>query len=56
VIVINPSAMPTGTELFVGYRSVGTLAIPIRLRAFHLLYTSSYTCSNGFPAGGLEGS
>jgi hypothetical protein len=56
VIVFKPSAMPTGTEMFVGYRSYGTGAIATRLSAFHLIYTSSYTCSNGFPAGGRKGS
>jgi hypothetical protein len=51
VIVFKPSAMPTGTEMFLGYRSYGTRAIPPRLSAFHLIYTNSYTC-NGFPADG----
>jgi hypothetical protein len=56
VIVFKPSAMPTGTEMFVGYRSYGTRAIHTRLNAFHLIYTNSYTCSNGFPADGQKGS
>jgi hypothetical protein len=56
VIVFKPSAMATGTEMFVGYRSYGTRATAPRLSAFHLIYTSSYTCSNGFPADGRNGS
>jgi hypothetical protein len=44
VIVFKPSAMPAGTEIFVGYRSYGTGAIPIRLSVFRLIYTNSYTC------------
>jgi hypothetical protein len=51
VIVLKPSAMPAGTELFVGYRTYGTGAIPTRFSIFHLIYTNSYTC-NGFPADG----
>jgi hypothetical protein len=51
VIVFKPSAMPAGTEVFVGYRSYGTGAIPTRFSFFHLIYTNSYTCS-AFPAGG----
>jgi hypothetical protein len=56
VIVFKPSAIPAGTEMFVGYRTFGTLAVPVRVRAYQLIYTSSYTCSNRFPAGGPEGS
>jgi hypothetical protein len=55
VIVIKPSAMPAGTELFVGFRSFGALAIPVRLKDFHLIEASSYTCRNGFPPGGPGG-
>jgi hypothetical protein len=45
VTVINPKAMPSGTELFFGYfnRDHGLF--------FDLIYTSSYTCSNGLPPG-----
>jgi hypothetical protein len=41
VTVINPAAMPTGTELFFDYvhSDHGLL--------FDLIYTGSYTCSNG---------
>jgi hypothetical protein len=56
VIVFKPSAIPAGTEMFVGYRAFGTLAVPVRVRAYQLVYTSSYSCSNRFPAGGPEGS
>jgi hypothetical protein len=56
VIVFKPSAIPAGTEMFVGYRTFGTLAVPVRVRAYQLVYTSSYSCSNRFPAGGPEGS
>lgn len=52
VIVFKPSAMPAGTEIFVGYRSYGTGAIPTRLSTFHLIYTNSYTCSSALPADG----
>jgi hypothetical protein len=39
-MVINPAAMPAGTELFVGYfNSEDTLM-------FDLIYTSSHTCSH----------
>ena len=55
VIVLNPSAMPTGTEMFVGYRTGLPQAFPIRLRVFHLIYSDSYTCSPGFPPGPAEG-
>jgi hypothetical protein len=55
VIVINPSAMPAGTEMFLGYRSGLPQAFPIRLRAFHLIYAGSYTCSHGFPPGPAAG-
>lgn len=43
VNVINPAAMPAGTELFIGYLNSG------RVHAIHpgLIYTSSYTCSYG---------
>jgi hypothetical protein len=43
--VINPSAMPAGTELFFGYSNSDHSI------SFHLLYTSSYTCTNGQPVG-----
>jgi hypothetical protein len=56
VIVFKPSAMPAGTEMFVGYRSYGTGAIPTRFSVFHLIYTNSYTCSNDFPGVGRKGS
>ena len=38
--VINPAAMPSGTELFFGYSS------NIHAVFTDLIYTSSYTCSN----------
>ena len=41
VTVINPAAMPSGTELFFGYFSSDHGLF------FDLIYTSSYTCSNG---------
>jgi hypothetical protein len=50
VTVINPAAMPSGTELFFGYSSA------IHALFTDLIYTSSYTCSNGLPPGGLAGS
>ena len=43
VTVINPAAMPSGTELFFGYFNSG------HLLSFGLIYTSFYTCSNGQP-------
>ena len=39
--VINPAAMPSGTELFFGYFNSDHGLL------FSLIYTSSYTCSNG---------
>ena len=39
--VINPAAMPSGTELFFGYSST------IHALFTDLIYTSSYTCNNG---------
>lgn len=48
--VINPAAMPSGTELFFGYFNRNHLLF------FDLIYTSSYTCSNGLPPGGPSGS
>jgi hypothetical protein len=43
VTVINPAAMPSGTKLFFGYfNSDHALVVD-------LIYTSSYTCSNGQP-------
>lgn len=39
VAVINPAAMPSGTELFFGYDNDGL--------APNLVYTHSYTCVNG---------
>jgi hypothetical protein len=52
VVVINPAAMPSGTELFFGYSSQ---LVPSATgnSSFHhalftdLIYTSSYTCSTG---------
>ena len=44
--VINPAVMPSGTELFFGYVNSGHALL------FDLIYTSSYTCSNGPPPGG----
>lgn len=43
VMVINPAAMPSGTELFFGYFNSDQALF------FDLIYTSSYTCSNGQP-------
>lgn len=40
VTVINPAAIPSGTELFFGYSS------SIHAVFTDLIYTSSYTCSN----------
>jgi hypothetical protein len=47
--VINPAAMPAGTELFFGYST------SIHALFTGLIYTSSYTCSNGLPPGGSAG-
>ena len=44
--VINPAAMPPGTELFFSYVNSGHALF------FDLIYTSSYTCSNAPPPGG----
>ncbi len=41
--VIDPAAMPSGTELFFGYFS------NVHAVFTDLVYTSSYTCSNGPP-------
>jgi hypothetical protein len=43
VMVINPAAMPSGTELFFGYFNSNQALF------FDLIFTSSYTCSNGQP-------
>jgi hypothetical protein len=48
--VINPAAVPSGTELFFGYSS------SIHALFTDLIYTSSYTCSNGLPPGAPAGS
>lgn len=45
VTVINPAAMPAGTELFFGYFN------DTRTLTGNLIYTSSYTCSPSPPAG-----
>jgi hypothetical protein len=45
VTVINPSAMPSGTELFFGYFNSDHAIF------FDLIYTNSYTCTNGQPTG-----
>jgi hypothetical protein len=50
VTVINPKAMPSGTELFFGYFNSDHGLF------FDLIYASSYTCSNGLPSGGPAGS
>ncbi|HEY6314134.1 MAG TPA: hypothetical protein VIY52_25510 [Streptosporangiaceae bacterium] len=50
VTVINPAAIPSGTELFFGYFNSDHAVF------FDLIYTSSYTCSNGLPPGGPAGS
>jgi len=44
VTVINPAAMPAGTELFFGYFNSD------RTLTGNLIYTSSYTCSSGLPS------
>jgi len=43
VTVINPAAMPAGTELFFGYFNGD------RTLTGNLIYTGSYTCSSGIP-------
>jgi hypothetical protein len=43
VFVINPSAMPARTELFFGY----TISGRVHSLNPRLIYTNSYTCSNG---------
>jgi hypothetical protein len=45
VTVINPAAMPAGTELFFGYFNSTTTLMS------GLIYTSSYTCSSNPPTG-----
>lgn len=45
VTVINPAAMPAGSELYFGYFEHD------HLLAGGLIYTSSYTCSTGLPSG-----
>jgi hypothetical protein len=52
VTVINPEAMPAGTELFLGYFNSG----PVRTINARLIYANSYTCSTGVPPGGPAGS
>ncbi len=49
VTVINPAAMPAGTELFFGYFDSN------RTLAGNLIYTNSYTCSSNPPAGSAHG-
>jgi hypothetical protein len=44
VTVINPAAMPAGTELFFGYFNSD------RTLTGNLIYTNSYTCSSGLPS------
>jgi hypothetical protein len=44
VTVINPAAMPAGTELFFGYFNSD------RTLTGNLIYASSYTCSSGLPS------
>ncbi|MGO9504233.1 MAG: hypothetical protein ACLPUO_22250 [Streptosporangiaceae bacterium] len=46
VTVINPAAMPAGTELFFDYVNSARDLIG------GLVYTNSYTCSSGLPSGG----
>ncbi len=46
--VINPAAMPAGTELFFGYFVSGRVH---EIRP-GLIYTSSHPCSTGWPLGG----
>jgi len=50
VTVINPKAMPSGTELFFGYFNSDHGLF------FDLIYTSSYTCSTGLTPAGPAGS
>jgi hypothetical protein len=50
VTVINPAAMPSGTELFFGYST------SIHALYTDLIYTSSYTCGTGLPPRGSAGS
>jgi hypothetical protein len=50
VAVISPAKIPAGTELFFSYFNSGHLLF------FDLIYTSSYTCSNGLPPAGPAGS
>jgi hypothetical protein len=52
VTVINPAAMPAGTELFLGYVNSG----PVRTINARLIYANSYTCSTGGAPGGPAGS
>lgn len=40
-MMINPAAMPSGTELFIGFFSPGYSVF------VNLIYTSSHTCTNG---------
>lgn len=40
-MMINPAAMPAGTELFIGFFSPGYSVF------INLIYTSSHTCTNG---------
>jgi hypothetical protein len=42
-MVINPAAMPSGTELFIGFFNPGYSVF------VNLIYTSSHTCRNGQP-------
>jgi hypothetical protein len=49
VTVINPAAIPAGTELFFGYFNSDSLLTG------GLIYTSSYTCSSSPPASGAHG-
>jgi hypothetical protein len=39
-MVIDPAAMPSGTELFIGFFDLGHTLFA------DLIYTSSHTCSN----------
>jgi hypothetical protein len=39
-VVIDPAAMPSGTELFIGYFNLGHTVF------LDLIYTGSHTCSN----------
>ena len=50
VTVINPKAMPSGTELFFGYFNSDHGLF------FDLISTSSYACGNGLPPSGSAGS